>query len=40
MLDDVARRLAGQTHEIKHVEAILLRAKIRCAGADVIWHDV
>lgn len=28
MLDDVARRLAGQTHEIKHVEAILLRAKI------------
>ena len=28
MLDDVARRLAGQTYEIKHVEAILLRAKI------------
>ena len=28
MLDDVARRLAGQTHEIRHVEAILLRAGI------------
>ena len=28
MFDDVARRLAGQTYEIKHVEAILLRAKI------------
>ena len=28
MLEDVARRLAGHTHEIKHVEAILLRARI------------
>jgi len=28
VLDEVARRLAGQRHEIRHVEAILLRAKI------------
>ena len=28
MLEDVTRRLAGHTHEIKHVEAILLRARI------------
>lgn len=28
MLDDVARRLADQRHEIRHVEAILLRAGI------------
>jgi L-alanine-DL-glutamate epimerase-like enolase superfamily enzyme len=28
MLDEVARQLAGQRHEIKHVEAILLRAGI------------
>jgi len=28
VLDEVARRLSGQRHEIRHVEAILLRAKI------------